>query len=142
MAEVKTKKTEANVETFIEAVQPESKRNDCTKIKALLESLTGQPAKLWGSNIIGFGDYKYKYESGRTGDWFEIGFSPRKQNITLYIMPGFERFPELMGKLGKYKTGSSCLYVNKLADINVEVLNELLVAAIAYMRDPNNKLHQ
>ena len=142
MAELKTKKTEESVDAFLDTVQSENKRSECKEIQKLMEQLSGAPGKMWGSSIVGFGDYKYTYSTGRSGDWFELGFSPRKQNITLYIIAGFERFPALMAKLGKYKTGSSCLYINKLADIDIDVLKELCVAGIAYLRDPNNKPHQ
>ena len=98
-----------------------------------MEEITGETAKMWGTSIVGFGTYHYKYESGREGDFMKVGFSPRAQNITLYIMPGFARYAQLMAKLGKYKTGKSCLYVKKLADIDHEILTELITESFTHM---------
>ena len=98
-----------------------------------MESIIGEPAKMWETAIVGFGTYHFKYESGREGDFMKIGFSPRAQNLTLYIMPGFKRYPGLMKKLGKYKTGKSCLYVKKLEDVDNEILQELISKSINYM---------
>lgn len=102
---------------------------------SLMEELTGMEAKMWGASIVGFGDYHYQYESGREGDFFKVGFSPRKQNLTLYIMPGFDRYEDLMAKLGIFKTGKSCLYLKKLEDVNAEVLRELIVESVRYMNE-------
>ncbi|RPI72272.1 MAG: DUF1801 domain-containing protein [Ignavibacteriales bacterium] len=93
---------------------------------------------MWGPSIIGFGDYHYKYESGREGDFFITGFSPRKQNLTLYIMPGFKRYEELMQNLGKFKTGQSCLYIKKLEDVDLKVLKELIADSVKYMKEKYN----
>jgi hypothetical protein len=98
-----------------------------------METISREPAKMWGTAIVGFGTYHYKYDSGREGDSPKVGFSPRAQNLTLYIMPGFNRYPELMEKLGKYKTGKSCLYVKKLEDIDSDILQELITESINYM---------
>ncbi|MEZ4828776.1 MAG: DUF1801 domain-containing protein [Bacteroidia bacterium] len=133
MAENKTKKTSQSVTEFLNAVEPEHRRQDCFTVLKMMETLTGQKPKMWGPAIVGFGDYHYKYESGREGDFFRIGFSPRKQNLTLYIMAGFDRYEEIMERLGKYKTGKSCLYINKLTDIDMDVLKELSQASLAYM---------
>jgi hypothetical protein len=103
-------------------------------VASLMEQITKEKPKMWGTSIVGFGSYHYKGASGREGDWMLIGFSPRKQNITLYIMPGFERYPELMNKLGKYSTGKSCLYIKRLSDINVDVLKELMDESIKMMK--------
>lgn len=92
----------------------------------MMERITGEKPKMWGSSIVGFGDVHYKYESGREGDWFGVGFSPRKTSLTLYIMPGFSEYRPLMAKLGKFKTGKSCLYINKLSDVDHDVLEELI----------------
>ncbi|MFN0120719.1 MAG: DUF1801 domain-containing protein [Blastocatellia bacterium] len=134
MAGNKTKKTEASVDEFIAAIADEKQRADCQVILGMMREATGAGPKMWGPAIVGFGSYHYKYESGREGDWFLTGFSPRKKNLTLYLMAGFTRYNELMGKLGKYKTGQSCLYVNKLTDIDLDVLRELLDQSIAHMR--------
>ena len=99
-----------------------------------MEQITKEKPKMWGSSIVGFGSYHYKGESGREGDWMLIGFSPRKQNITLYIMPGFERYPGLMKKLGKHSTGKSCLYIKRLSDVDVDVLKELMTESLKVMK--------
>jgi nucleoid DNA-binding protein len=125
-AEVKTKKTEASVEEFLNGILDEQKREDSKKICGLMQNISGAEPKMWGASIIGFGTYHYKSKSGREGDWMRIGFSPRKQNLTVYIMNGFERYDELMAKLGKHKTGKSCLYIKRLSDIDLEVLKELI----------------
>lgn len=101
----------------------------------MMKRLTGEEAKMWGPSLIGFGTYHYKYASGREGDFFRVGFSPRKTALTVYIMPGFKRFDELMQKLGKYKTGKSCLYIKKLEDVDVKVLEELVMSSLEYMAD-------
>ena len=134
MAELKTKPTEGDINAYLNRVENEKKRQDSFTILELMQKVTGLPAKMWGETIIGFGDYRYKYESGREGDWFLTGFAPRKQNLTLYIMPGFERYNELMASLGKYKTGKSCLYINKLEDVDLAVLEELIRQSVAVMQ--------
>lgn len=134
MAGNKTTETETNVDDFIEAVEPKRKRDDAKALLPLFKRLSGHKPKMWGPSMIGFGQYHYKYESGREGDMMMTGFSPRKTALTLYVMGGFKQRPDLMEKLGKYKTGKSCLYVNKLDDIDIDVLEELIAADIAYMR--------
>lgn len=129
----KTYETEASVDDFLNSVENDQKRADCFQVKAWMESIIREPAKMWGSAIVGFGTYHFKYESGREGDFMKIGFSPRAQNLTLYIIPGFKRYPELMKKLGKYKTGKSCLYVKKLEDVDNDILQELITESINYM---------
>lgn len=133
MAEMKTKPNELDVNNFIEAVEDEQKRSDSQQLLEILKEITQEPPKMWGSTIIGFGSYHYKYDSGREGDYFITGFSPRKQNLTIYIMSGFEPHEELMSKLGKYKTGKSCLYVKKLEDINLDILKDLIRKSVDYM---------
>lgn len=134
-AQNKTQKTDQDVREFLDTVEHDLRREDSFRVLGIMEKLTGMEAKMWGNSIIGFGDYHYKYESGREGDFFKVGFSPRKTSLTLYIMPGFERYPELMEKLGKYKTGRSCLYVKKLTDVDEGVLKELIVESVAYMTE-------
>ncbi len=134
MAELKTKPTGDSVEAFLNAIPDAHRRADCFAIARMMQEITGAPPKMWGPAIIGFGDYHYKYDSGREGDWFCMGFSPRKQNLTLYIMAGLEADPELMTRLGKYKTGVSCLYVKRLADIDVEVLKELMLKSLELLK--------
>jgi hypothetical protein len=133
MAELKTKQNEQSVEKFLKSIADKSTRDDCLAILQLMKQATKAEPKMWGTSIIGFGTYHYKYESGREGDWFLTGFSPRKQNITLYIMPGFARYAELMQKLGKYKTGKSCLYIKKLGDIDMAVLKQLVKQSVEHM---------
>jgi len=128
MAELKTKQNKASVEAFIKAIPDEKRRRDCLVILELFKKATKEEPSMWGDNIVGFGNYHYKYASGREGDWFLSGFSPRKQNMTLYSMMGFEKNADLMQKLGKYKTGKGCLYINKLEDIDLEVLKKLIAA--------------
>ena len=137
MAELKTKATDASVEAFLHGVESEKKREDAFAILALMAEVTGEPPKLWGSSIIGFGSYHYKYASGHEGDACLTGFSPRKQNLVLYILAGFDQYDALLAKLGKYKTGKSCLYINKLADVDQTVLRELVSQSVAHMRATN-----
>jgi hypothetical protein len=126
MTENKTIQNDASVQTFLQAVEDEKKRDDAFKILALMEEVTGQPAKMWGASIVGFGSHHYKYESGREGDWMSVGFSPRKANITLYFSSDMESRAELLSKLGKHKTGKGCVYINKLSDVNTDVLKQLI----------------
>lgn len=130
----KTQETSEDVFQFIEFVENEQKRIDSLKIIELMSDLTRAKPKMWGPSIIGFGNYHYKYASGREGDFFRIGFSPRKQNISLYIMSGFSHYEELLKKLGKHKTGKSCLYINRLDDISEAVLVEIMSRSLDYMR--------
>jgi len=134
MAVNKTKESKASVMAFLGAIEDKRKRSDARKVAAMMRKATGQRAKMWGSSIVGFGKYHYKYASGREGDWALVGFSPRKQNLVVYIMPGFAEFPALMKKLGKYKTGKSCLYLNKLDDIDEGVLEQLIGKSVKLMR--------
>jgi hypothetical protein len=134
-AELKTKPTEVGVDSFIDSVADEGQRADARQITAMMERLSGYKAKMWGPSIIGFGNYHYKYDSGREGDMCRIGFSPRKGNTVLYIMGGFAGQANLMAKLGKYKTGKSCLYIKRLSDVDEMVLEELCAASLAYMAD-------
>ena len=128
MAELKTKVTKASVDQFLQGIKDENKREDCYQVLKIMKKVTKSEPKMWGPSIIGFGDHHYVYESGREGDWFVTGFSPRVQNLTLYLMGGFDR--ELLKKLGKYKTGKGCLYINKLADVDLKVLNELIATSV------------
>ena len=126
MAELKTKPHDASVDDFLNSIPEEGKRTDAFAIMKLMKQVTRKKPKMWGPSIVGFGEYHYKYDSGREGDWFLTGFSPRKQNLTLYIMSGFARYATLMKRLGKYKIGKSCLYIKRLDDIDVTVLKELI----------------
>ncbi|MFQ5702225.1 MAG: DUF1801 domain-containing protein [Acidobacteriota bacterium] len=132
MAELKTKKTNASVRRFLESIPDERRRNDSLAVLAMMEKITGERPKLWGPDIIGFGSYHYTYASGREGDWFLTGFSPRKQALTLYIMSGFARHDALLEKLGKFKTGKACLYIKKLEDIHRPTLRELIKRSVKH----------
>lgn len=133
-AENKTKVTKQSVTAFLNAIEDRQKRADAKKVAAIMRKVTGSRAKMWGSSIVGYGEYHYKYESGREGDSMITGFSPRKQALSIYIMAGFSGYQSLMKKLGKHKTGKSCLYVNKLADIDEDVLEQLITKSVQYMR--------
>lgn len=137
MAELKTKPTDASVEDFLNMVEPATKRQDAFTILDLMKEVTGEEAQMWGASIVGFGRYHYKYASGREADWMLTGFSPRKQNLTLYIMAGFAQYDDLLARLGKHTTGSSCLYIKKLQDIDLDVLRELVKASVAHMKATN-----
>lgn len=137
MAELKTQKNEESVTDFLNTVENEKKRQDAFKILKLMQEVTGEEPAMWGSSIIGFGEYHYKYASGREGDWMLVGFSPRKQNLTLYIMAGFDEYNQLLAKLGKYKTGKSCLYINKIEDVDLDTLRELVRQSVAHMAASN-----
>lgn len=122
----KTIASKGSVREFLAAVEPQRKREDALQLLALFEEVTGEPAVMWGSSIIGFGQYHYRYDSGREGDMCKTGFSPRKQNLVLYIMHGFESSQDLRDKLGKHKVGESCLYINKLEDVHLPTLKKLV----------------
>ncbi len=132
MAELKTKKNEGNVKDFIESITEEQKRKDAHTIKDLMEKATESKAKMWGPAIIGFGARVLVYESGRKLDWFVMGFSPRKQNIALYINGAVSNDQELLKLLGKYKTGKGCLYINKLSEIDLDVLKEIIQKGLQF----------
>ena len=133
MAELKTKKNESSVTKFLDGVKDEKKRQDSYTILKLMKQITKAEPKMWGTSIIGFGSYHYKYASGREGDWFVTGFSPRKQNLTLYIMSGISKYHDLLKKLGKFKTGKGCLYINKIEDIDIKTLKELIKQSVGYL---------
>lgn len=134
MAELKTKATNASVKAFLDAIPDEQKRKDCQAIVKIMESATNSKPEMWGASIVGFGRYHYKYESGREGDWMLIGFSPRKQNITLYIMAGFDDYDTLMARLGQYSCGKSCVYIKRLSDLHVPTLQTLVKQSVKHLR--------
>lgn len=135
MAELKTKVTKVNVNDLIKSVPDEQKRKDSLVLIDIMSKITKEKPKMWGPSIIGFGSYHYKYESGHEGDMCLTGFSPRKAAISVYILMGFNKSPELMKKLGKFKTGKSCLYVKKLSDIDMKVLEELIEESVKYIKN-------
>jgi hypothetical protein len=137
MADLKTVPNDQSVQAFLNQVEDDTRRQDCLALLRLMQEVTGQPPVMWGDSIIGFGRYQYHYASGRSGEWFWVGFSPRKQALTLYISAGFDHFPSLMERLGKYTTGKSCLYVKKLADIHLDTLRELIKQSTEHMIKTN-----
>ena len=134
MTENKTKSGKASVTAFLNGIEDKQKRSDAKKVSAMMREATGARAKMWGSSIVGFGEYHYKYESGREGDFMITGFSPRKQALTLYIMAGFSEYKSMMKQLGTFKTGKSCLYIKRLSDVDEKVLRRLIAASVEYMR--------
>lgn len=137
MAELKTQPNGGDVHAYLNQVPDERKRADSFTLLALMEEVTGEPPVMWGDSIVGFGQYHYKYASGREGDWFLTGFAPRKQALTVYIMAGFDEYDSLMAKLGKHSTGSSCLYIKRLEQVDLDVLRELVTRSVAHMRAAN-----
>ena len=137
MAELKTKPNDKSVTDFLNSVENDTKREDSFTILELMKEVTGVEPIMWGDSIIGFGSYHYKYASGREADWFLTGFSPRVQNLTLYIMDGFDEYNALLGKFGKHSTGKSCLYVKRLENIDLDVLREMVEKSVALMQATN-----
>ncbi|MDX1460493.1 MAG: DUF1801 domain-containing protein [Xanthomonadales bacterium] len=133
--DVKTRADDADVAAFISRSGDEDRQADCHTLVDLFSDITGEPPRMWGSSIIGFGSYHYVYESGKEGDWPLVGFSPRARNFSIYIMSGFEAFDALLERLGKHKTGKSCLYVNRVSDIDLDALREMAARSVAALRD-------
>ena len=129
-ADNKTKATEVDVQSFLEGVEHPVRRADALVLDAMFRRITGWAPKMWGPTIVGYGSYHYTYDSGREGDMCATGFSPRKANLSLYIMPGYQDFGDLLSRLGKHKTGAACLYINKLADIDLDVLEQIVRAGL------------
>ena len=134
MAELKTQKTGASVAAFIAGIKDEATRKDCKALLGLLKEATGAQPRMWGPAIVGFGDFQYQYPNGKEMEWFLAGFSPRKQNLTMYLMSGYEPFPELMQQLGKHSTGRSCLYFKRMADIHTPTLKKLIRQSVKRMK--------
>ncbi len=126
MAELKTKQNEGSPSDYLDAIENEARRNDAYAILKMMQSITKEKPRMWGKSIVGFGTYHYVYATGREGDWFLTGFSSRKDSLTLYIMAGFEEYDDLLKKLGKFKTGKSCLYIKSLNDVHLPTLKELI----------------
>ncbi len=135
MAEQKTKRTAANVNAFLASVEPEQRRRDALALAEMMTRITGEEPAMWGDSMVGYGVYHYKYESGHSGHAFRTGFSPRKANLVVYLMPGFQAADALLNRLGKFKIGKSCLYINKLGDVDSGALEELIRAGFAAMRE-------
>ena len=130
---MKTQLNDASVEDFLASVGNARRRQDSADVLELMQDVTGETPRMWGDSIVGFGSYHYRYKSGREGDWPRIGFSPRKQYLAIYIMPGFGDYQDLLTRLGKHRTSVSCLYINKLADVDRDVLREIIAAAYQEM---------
>ena len=137
MAGLKTTQNDKSVTAFLNGIADEKKRQDSFTILELMQQVTGLEPKMWGDSIVGFGTYHYKYASGRQGDSPLTGFSPRKQNLTLYITSGFDQYEALLQDLGKHKTGKACLYINKITDIDLQVLKELVEQSFDHMCKTN-----
>ena len=129
-AEAKTKPTKEKVKDFLNKVPDAARREDCFAVAKMMEDITGEKPRMWGPSIVGFGTYHYKYASGHEGEWPVAAFSPRKTDLTLYLMPGYENRAELMSQLGKHKTGKSCLYIKRLSDIHIPTLKKLIKASV------------
>ncbi len=129
----KTVETKASVTHFLKNIENPQRKKDSAQVHKMMREITGERAKMWGPSIVGYGRYHYRYESGREGDFMKVGFSPRKANMTIYIMPGFKKYESLMAKLGKHKTGKSCLYINKLDEVDLKILAELIKESYSYM---------
>jgi hypothetical protein len=140
MAELKTKLTGRSVDAFIDSVKDEARREDCRKVAAIMTKATGAPGRMWGSSIVGFGDYRYRYASGREGDWFLVGFSPRKDNLTLYLFAALNEKEPLLEKLGKVKRGGGCVYVKRLDDVHLPTLTKLVKSQVAKLRKKEKEL--
>ena len=134
MSDLKTKPSDANVDAHIDALDDEQQRADARVLCDMMQKATRKPAVLWGTSIIGFGSYHYKYASGQEGDWPLVGFAARKKKLVVYIMPGFEGSEDLMDRLGKHKVGKSCLYINKLADVDTKLLRRLIRDSLQVMK--------
>ncbi len=131
MAQNKTRATDLSVQAFLEATENPKRREDAFALDALFRRITGYQPKMWGPSMVGYGSYHYIYESGREGDFLATGFAPRKANLSIYIMPGYQDYSSILARLGKHKTGKSCLYLNNLSDVDLSVLEELILTGLA-----------
>lgn len=138
MAELKTRPNDQDVTEYLDSVADQQKREACGIILEIMKEATGEEPRMWGGTIVGFGSYHFKYASGREGDWFLTGFAPRKKNLTLYIMSGFNDYDALLGDLGKFSTGKSCLYISKIEDIDLDVLKELVKLSVEHVKETNS----
>jgi hypothetical protein len=142
MSDVKTKLNNASVDDFLNSIKDEQVRQDCWTIAGIMQETTKAKPQMWGSSIVGFGSYRYKYASGREGDWMLVAFSPRKQNITLYLSSGFEGYDELMTKLGKHSCGKACIYIKRLSDVHLPTLKKLIKGSVKHMLKTNSQRPQ
>lgn len=134
MAELKTRESGLSVSEFLASIDDPGTRADCRKLAGMMHRATGSRARMWGASIVGYGRYHYRYASGREGDWFECGYSPRAKSLTVYLMAGFEPFADLMDALGSFRTGKSCLYLKRLSDVDEDVLETLIEGSVAEIR--------
>jgi uncharacterized protein DUF1801 len=134
MAEAKTKRNKSSVDGFLKKISDANRRQDCLTVLQIMQQATRAEPKMWGASIVGFGSYQYKYASGREGEWPLVGFAPRKGDLTLYIMPGLDRYGQLLSRLGKHKTGKACLYIKRLSDVDLKVLKEIVTASVEAMQ--------
>jgi hypothetical protein len=134
MAELKTKQTGESVDEFLNGIADPQRRQECVAVLELMKQATGCEPAMWGAGMIGFDRYHYRYDSGREGDWFVTGLSPRKAALTVYVMAGFDRYDSIMARLGKYKTGKSCLYIKRLDDIDLDALRELIDESVRHVK--------
>ena len=134
MAELKTQPNDASVDEFLESLEDQDRREDCRKLVGIMKRITRADPQMWGKSMVGFGRYRYRYASGREGEWFLSGFSPRKQDLTIYVMAGLSRYGELLKKLGRHRTGKSCLYLKRLDDADPKVLRELITASVRHVK--------
>ncbi len=134
MATLKTTPHDGSVQDFLASIENDKRRQDCAQVIHMMYEITNAPPVMWGNSIIGFGQYHYVYASGREGDWFLTGLSPRKQSLTLYIMSGLDQQPDLLSRLGKFKTGKGCLYINKLEDIHLDILRQLITTSVQQLK--------
>ena len=135
MAELKTKLNDASVEDFLNTIEDENKRKFAFSIMDMMKKVTKAEPKMWGDSIVGFGSYRYKYKSGKEGDWMLVGFSPRKLNMTVYIMSGFSKYEELLQNMGKFKTSKACLYIKKQEDIDMKILKQIVTESVKYIKN-------
>lgn len=129
MADLKTLPNDADVDAYLDALEPEARRAGARTLHSLLSSVTGEPGQMWGEAIVGYGSYDYRYDSGRSGTWFKIGFAPRKRELTVYLMDGAASHPEVLGRLGRHRVGRSCLYLPRMDQVDLDVLEELVSAS-------------
>jgi hypothetical protein len=134
MSELKTKPTDTTLQEVLERIEDPVRRRDCEEVVELMRRVTGKEPRIWGTGMIGFGQYHYKYASGTEGDWPLAGFASRKDSLTLYIMAGVERFPALLQKLGKHKVGKGCLYLKRLSDVDQGVLEQLVRSSVEHVK--------
>lgn len=135
MVTLKTQENDASVDQYINSLDSKKRQDEARQVLSLMEQATGAPPRMWGDSIIGFGRYHYRYESGREGTWFVTGFAPRKRELVVYIMPGYADYSEPLARLGKHRKGKSCLYLSRLAAVDIDVLREIIVASIADMQN-------